>query len=66
MGYSQHAGMVICCDGSDAASERIKRVLWNDPASGVMRHADAGYEEAKACAREQGLNLGAIDISPQS
>jgi len=46
----------------DAASERIKRVLWNDPATGVMRHADAGYEEAKACAREHGLNLGAIDI----
>ncbi len=47
MGYSQHSGMVICCDGTDAAAERIKRVLWNDPASGVMRHADAGYESAK-------------------
>ncbi len=62
MGYAQHAGMVICCDGSDAAAERIKRVLWNDPASGVMRHADAGYEDAKKCAREHGLNLGAIEL----
>jgi len=62
MGYSQHAGLVICCDGTDAASERIKRVLWNDPATGVMRHADAGYEDAKACAREHGLNLGAIEL----
>jgi urocanate hydratase len=57
MGYSQHAGMVIVCDGTDAAARRIGRVLWNDPASGVMRHADAGYEEAIACARAQGLNL---------
>jgi urocanate hydratase len=57
MGYSQHAGVVIVCDGSDAASKRIERVLWNDPATGVMRHADAGYAEAIACAREQGLNL---------
>ena len=57
MGYSQHAGMVIVCDGTDAAAKRIERVLWNDPASGVMRHADAGYEEAIACAREKGLNL---------
>ena len=57
MGFSQHAGVVIVCDGSDAASRRIERVLWNDPGTGVMRHADAGYEEAKACAREQGLNL---------
>jgi urocanate hydratase len=60
MGYSQHSGMVICCDGTDAAAERIKRVLWNDPASGVMRHADAGYESAKDCAREHGLNLASI------
>jgi len=60
MGYSQHSGMVICCDGTDAAAERIKRVLWNDPASGVMRHADAGYESAKECAREHGLNLPSI------
>ena len=57
MGYSQHAGVVIVCDGSDAAAKRIERVLWNDPATGVMRHADAGYEIARACAREQGLNL---------
>jgi urocanate hydratase len=57
MGYSQHAGMVIVCDGTDAAARRIERVLWNDPASGVMRHADAGYEEAIACAREQNLDL---------
>lgn len=63
MGYSQHAGLVICCDGSEAAEARIKRVLWNDPASGVMRHADAGYDIAKQCAREHGLNLGAIDLS---
>jgi len=62
MGYSQHAGLVICCDGTEAADARIKRVLWNDPASGVMRHADAGYEIAKQCAREHGLNLGAIDL----
>jgi urocanate hydratase len=57
MGYSQHAGLVICCDGSEAAGRRIERVLWNDPATGVMRHADAGYEDAITCAREQGLNL---------
>jgi len=57
MGYSQHAGLVIVCDGSEAADKRIERVLWNDPASGVMRHADAGYEEAIDCAREHGLHL---------
>ena len=57
MGYSQHAGVVIVCDGTQAAARRIERVLWNDPATGVMRHADAGYEEAIACARERGLNL---------
>ena len=62
MGYAQHAGLVICCDGSDAATARIKRVLWNDPASGVMRHADAGYEIAKQCARDHNLNLGAIEL----
>lgn len=55
MGYSQHAGMVIVCDGSQAADARLARVLWNDPGTGVMRHADAGYEEALACAREKGL-----------
>jgi urocanate hydratase len=60
MGYSQHAGLVIVCDGSDAAAKRIRRVLWNDPATGVMRHADAGYESAIACAREQGLKLPMI------
>ena len=57
MGYSQHAGVVIVCDGTDAAARRIERVLWNDPGTGVMRHADAGYEPALQCAREQGLNL---------
>ncbi len=57
IGYSQHAGMVVCCDGTAEAGERIARVLWNDPASGVMRHADAGYEEARACAREHRLDL---------
>ncbi|QDQ26316.1 urocanate hydratase [Chitinimonas arctica] len=57
MGYSQHAGVVIVCDGSEAADKRIERVLWNDPATGVMRHADAGYEDAQACAREKGLKL---------
>jgi urocanate hydratase len=57
MGYSQHAGLVIVCDGTADADERIRRVLWNDPATGVMRHADAGYEEAIACASEHGLNL---------
>jgi urocanate hydratase len=57
IGYSQHAGVVIVCDGTPAAAKRIERVLWNDPATGVMRHADAGYPEAIACARENGLNL---------
>jgi len=61
MGYSQHAGLVIVCDGSEAAAKRIRRVLWNDPATGVMRHADAGYEDAIACAREQGLKLPMIE-----
>mgnify|MGYP001088076949 FL=1 len=57
MGYSQHAGLVIVCDGTPEADKRISRVLWNDPGTGVMRHADAGYEEAVACAKEQGLKL---------
>ncbi len=57
MGYSQHSGVVIVCDGSEAADKRLARVLWNDPGTGVMRHADAGYEIAKACAKEQGLKL---------
>jgi urocanate hydratase len=61
MGYSQHAGVVIVCDGTDAAAQRIGRVLWNDPGSGVMRHADAGYDAAIDCAREQGLNLPMIE-----
>ena len=61
MGYSQHAGLVICCDGSEAADERIARVLWNDPATGVMRHADAGYELAAECAREHGLDLPSLN-----
>ena len=60
MGFSQHSGMVICCDGTEDADRRIKNVLWNDPATGVMRHADAGYEDALDCAREQGLNLPGI------
>ena len=57
MGFSQHAGVVIVCDGTDAAAKRIERVLWNDPGTGVMRHADAGYEVARECARQQGLKL---------
>jgi len=60
MGFSQHAGMVICADGSADAARRLGRVLWNDPASGVWRHADAGYDEALDCAREHELNLPAI------
>jgi len=60
MGYSQHSGIVICCDGSSEADERIGRVLWNDPATGVMRHADAGYDIAKQCAAENNLNLPMI------
>jgi len=60
MGFSQHSGMVIVCDGTEAAQHRLERVLWNDPATGVMRHADAGYEDAIACAQEHGLNLPGI------
>jgi urocanate hydratase len=60
MGFSQHSGMVICADGTDDAARRIGRVLWNDPATGVMRHADAGYESAKECARENNLDLPGI------
>jgi urocanate hydratase len=60
IGYSQHAGMVIVCDGTVEAGRRIERVLWNDPATGVMRHADAGYDIAIACAREKGLDLPGI------
>ncbi|MFP4239412.1 MAG: urocanate hydratase [Rhodosalinus sp.] len=60
MGFSQHAGMVICADGTPEAAARLERVLWNDPASGVWRHADAGYEDAIACAKEHGLRLPRI------
>ncbi len=60
MGYSQHAGMVIVCDGTPEADKRLARVLWNDPATGVMRHADAGYEAAIACARDKGLDLPSL------
>src|SRR5512145_3280947 len=60
IGFSQHAGMVVVCDGTAEAARRIERVLWNDPASGVMRHADAGYEDAIACARQHGLKLPSL------
>ncbi len=61
MGYSQHSGVVIVCDGSEAADKRIARVLWNDPGTGVMRHADAGYEIAQRCAKDNALNLPMVD-----
>ena len=61
IGYSQHSGVVIVCDGTPAAAKRIERVLWNDPGTGVMRHADAGYDIAIDCAREHGLNLPFLD-----
>ena len=61
MGFSQHAGVVIVCDGTPAAARRIERVLWNDPGTGVMRHADAGYPQALDCARQQGLHLPMLD-----
>ncbi|RFB78626.1 urocanate hydratase [Methylovirgula sp. 4M-Z18] len=60
IGFSQHSGMVIVCDGTEDAAKRIERVLWNDPATGVMRHADAGYQEAIDCAKEHGLNLPSL------
>ncbi|MGE4480593.1 urocanate hydratase [Acidocella sp.] len=60
MGFSQHSGMVICADGTPEAAARLARVLWNDPATGVMRHADAGYDIAKTCAREFGLTLPSL------
>ena len=60
IGFSQHAGLVICCDGTPEAAKRIERVLWNDPATGVMRHADAGYDIALDCAQEKGLNLPGV------
>ncbi|MGE3876983.1 MAG: urocanate hydratase [Parvibaculaceae bacterium] len=62
MGYSQHSGMVVVCDGSDDAARRLERVLWNDPGTGVMRHADAGYGIAIDCAKEQGLKLPSLGI----
>jgi urocanate hydratase len=61
MGYAQHAGLVMLCDGSEEADRKIERVLWNDPATGVMRHADAGYEEAVQCANDKGLKLPMIN-----
>ena len=57
MGFSQHAGMVIVCDGTPEAARRVERVLWNDPATGVMRHADAGYPEALSTARQHGVRI---------
>lgn len=65
MGFSQHAGVVIVCDGSEEADKRLGRVLWNDPATGVMRHADAGYDIAKNCAREQGLDLPMLEVGQE-
>lgn len=62
MGFSQHAGFVIVCDGTNGAEQRIARVLWNDPASGVMRHSDAGYDEAITCATEHKLDLPSLDL----
>ena len=61
MGFSQHSGVVIVCDGTDAAAERIARVLHNDPATGVMRHADAGYDIAKDCADKHNLDLPMVN-----
>ena len=61
MGFSQHAGVVIVCDGTPEAARRIARVLLNDPATGVMRHADAGYEAAIDCAKQVGLDLPMLD-----
>ena len=60
MGFSQHAGVVICADGTEAAAKRLRRVLWNDPASGVWRHADAGYQSAIDCANQKGLKLPSV------
>ena len=57
MGFSQHSGVVIVCDGTPEADQRLARVLWNDPGTGVMRHADAGYPIAQDCAKAQGLDL---------
>jgi urocanate hydratase len=60
MGYWMHSGQVVLADGTPEAAERVGRVLWNDPATGVMRHADAGYDIAKECATEQGLDLPGV------
>ncbi|EGG93304.1 Urocanate hydratase [gamma proteobacterium IMCC1989] len=65
MGFSQHSGVVIVCDGTDDAAQRVGRVLWNDPATGVMRHADAGYDIAKRSAQENGLDLPGLDLTAQ-
>jgi urocanate hydratase len=64
MGFSQHSGMVILCDGTADADRRLARVLWNDPATGVMRHADAGYQDAIDCARAHNLDLPMIGRAP--
>jgi urocanate hydratase len=61
MGFSQHAGLVIVADGSEKAANRLERVLFNDPASGVMRHADAGYDIAIECAKKNGLDLPMVE-----
>ena len=66
MGYSQHSGVVIVADGTEQAAKRLERVLWNDPATGVVRHADAGYEDAVACAQEKGLNVPMLGIANSS
>ena len=63
MGFSQHSGVVICCDGTDEAAKRVARVLYNDPGTGVMRHADAGYDIARDCAQDQGLDLPMLDAT---
>jgi urocanate hydratase len=60
LGFSQHSGVVIVAGGTDAAAKRLERMLWNEPAFGMWRHADAGYESAFACAKEQGLRLAII------
>lgn len=65
MGFSQHSGMVICCDGTDDAARRIERVLWNDPATGVMRHADAGYEIAVECAKSRACDCPAFSVTKE-
>ena len=63
MGYSQHSGVVIVADGTADAAQRLERVLWNDPATGVMRHADAGYAVAEQCAASNGLQLPMKEVS---